>query len=283
MSWRGCSTIGADFGALAQKRLVELAFVAFDVETTGLDSRADRIVEVGAVKFDRSGVLDTYGQLVNPGRPIPPALTAIHDITDEMVAKSPPITAIVPEFMEFVGNAVLVAHNAQFDVGFFDAALAEAGIEPLPGPILCTRELSRGIFLGLSDYKLTTLARFLGIPAVEHHHALADAGYSAQVFRRCMSYIDPEWNMTLTHLLKYHGPFFRFRPSMTPTLEVIRQALQASRPVRIEYRAATGEVTQRDITPLQIDGYGLGKKVVAYCHLRRENRTFRLDCILRIL
>ena len=283
MSWRGCSTISADFGALAQKRLSELTFVAFDVETTGLDLRTERIVEVGAVKFDGSGVLDTYGQLVNPGRPIPPALTAIHGITDEMVAKNPPITSVVPEFEEFAGDAVLVAHNAQFDVGFFDAAFAETGIEPLPGPILCTRELSRGIFLGLSDYKLTTLARLLGIPAVEHHHALADAGYSAHVFRRCMSYIDPEWDMTLTQLLKYHGPFFRFRPSVTPTLEVIRQALQTGNAVRIEYRAVTGEVTHRDITPLQIDGYGLSKRVVAYCHLRRENRTFRLDCILKIM
>jgi DNA polymerase-3 subunit epsilon len=283
LNWRGCSTISADFGAIAQKRLSELTFAAFDVETTGLDSRADRVVEVGAVKFERSGVLETYGQLVNPGRPIPPALTAIHGITDEMVAKSPPITSVITEFVEFAGDAVLVAHNAQFDVGFFDAAFAEACIEPLSTPVLCTRELSRGVFLGLSDYKLATLARFLGIPAVEHHHALADAGYSAEVFRRCMGYIDPEWNMTLTQLFKYHGPFFRFKPSMVPTLEAIRQALQSGRPVRIEYRSAAGEVTHRDITPLQIDGYGLSKKVVAYCHLRRENRTFRLDCILRIL
>jgi DNA polymerase III epsilon subunit family exonuclease len=268
---------------LKEKRLSEVVFVAFDVETTGLDSQANRIVEVGAVRFGRDGPRDTYGQLVNPDCPMPSDAKAIHGITDEMVAGSPRMSSVLPDIIRFFGDSVLVAHNAQFDIGFFNAAFAEAGVEPLLNPVLCTRELARGVFPGLPDYKLATLARTLGIPPSEHHRALADAGASAGVFGRCVGLKDPTWEMSLGELLRYHGPLFWFGKTPAQTLEAIKGALESQKPVRIEYKGANGRFTLRDITPLSVEERGRSVKIVAYCHLRRENRTFRLDRITRIL
>lgn len=266
-----------------QKRLSELTLVAFDVETTGLDSEAHRIVEVGAVRFGRGGPREAYEQLVNPGGPMPLDAKAIHGITDEMVAASPPLNSVLPEVVCFFGGSVLVAHNAQFDIGFFNAAFAGAGVEPLPNPILCTRELARRVFAGLPDYKLTTLARTLRIPPSEHHRAVADAGASAAVFAKCVERTPAMWDTTLGELLRYHGPLFRFGKTPAQTLEAIRDALEDRKPVRIEYKGANGRFTLRDITPLTVEGRGRSVKIIAYCHLRRENRTFRLDRITRIL
>ncbi len=266
-----------------QKRLSELVFVAFDVETTGLDSQVHRIVEVGAVRFGRDGTRETYEQLVNPGGPMPLDAKAIHGITDEMVAGSPPISSILPDTVRFFGDSVLVAHNAQFDIGFFNAAFAEAALEPLPNPILCTRELARSLFPGLPDYKLTTLARTLRIPPSEHHRAVADAGTSAAVFARCVERTSATWGTTLGELLRRHGPIFRFGKTPAQTLQAIRDALETRKSLRIEYKGANGRFTLRNITPLTIEERGRTVKIVAYCHLRRENRTFRLDRITRIL
>ncbi|UCD56744.1 MAG: WYL domain-containing protein, partial [Candidatus Hydrogenedentota bacterium] len=252
-------------------------------ETTGLDSRADRIVEVGAVKFTREGLRGSYEQLVAPGCPIPSGATAIHGITNDMVAGCPPIDRVLPEITRFFGDSVLLAHNAQFDAGFLDAAFAQAGTEPSSNLILCTRELARGIFPELSDYRLTTLARALQIPASEQHRALADARYGAELFRRCVGRIAPEWDMSLADLLAYHGPQFRFGRALLRTWEIISGAVKGRASVRIEYRGASGRLTVRDITPVSIQEYGPHAKIVAFCHLRRENRTFRLDRITSVL
>jgi predicted DNA-binding transcriptional regulator YafY len=106
--------------------------------------------------------------------------------------------------------------------------------------------------------------------------------------------LDPLWNMTFEELLAYHGRPYTFLAAITPSLwegersalkafRAIRLALRAAQPLRIEYQAENGENTRRTITPLKITGSGPDAKVVAYCHLRRENRTFRLKCIVRVL
>jgi len=263
--------------------LSQLTFVAFDVETTGLDSQTDKIVQVGAVRFDRRGAGETYEQLVNPGRRVPEEALAIHGITDAMLAAGPPMREVLPRVVRFFGDSVLVAHNAQFDIGFFEAAFAEAGVEPPPNPILCTRELAHRIFPGLPDYKLTTLVRVLNIRAGRHHRALADASCDAEIFRRCLDHIDSEWHMAFSDLLAYHGAPFRFGTASAQALNAITEALKGHTSVRIEYRDARGKSSVRDITPLSIEEHGRYIRVIAFCHLRGENRTFRLDSIKGIL
>jgi len=108
-------------------------FAAFDVETTGLESDRDRIVEIGAVRFDRRGMMARYSVLIDPGAPMPPEVTRINNITDAMLKGKPPIEAVLPDFLRFVKGAVLTAHNAPFDIGFINAALKRA-FKPAPKP-----------------------------------------------------------------------------------------------------------------------------------------------------
>jgi len=268
--------------ALQSRKLSEFTFVAFDAETTGLDAWAHRVVEVGAVRFDQGGLRDTYQQLVNPGCAIPQAACAIHGITDAMVAGSPALSSVLLRIIEFFGDSLLVAHNAQFDIGFFDTVFRATATPPLPNPVLCTRELARGLFPGLPNYKLVTLVRRLKIPASRHHRALADACSCAEILRKCINHKDPSWNMILRELLIFHGPLFRFGQAAR-TREVIEQAMNAGTSVQIEYRDADGTYTLREIIPLSIEENVRATKVIAFCHLRKENRTFRLDRIARIL
>ncbi|MBI4830805.1 MAG: 3'-5' exonuclease [Candidatus Lindowbacteria bacterium] len=193
----------------ADKKLSDLTFVAFDVETTGLDPAGPHgIVEIGAIRFDRGSALATFDQLVNPGFPMPREVVAIHGITDTKVASCLSINAILPPLLEFFGGAVLLAHNAQFDTGFLDAAVARSGMSPVSNPILCTRDLARAVFPGLASYGISNLVKALRIPTGDRHRALADAGYCAEVFKRCVDRVDWTWGITLNELLaRYGGPY----------------------------------------------------------------------------
>lgn len=256
-----------------------VSFVAFDVETTGLNALTDGIVEVGAVRFDRQGARGVFEQLINPGRPVPPDVSAIHGITDEMVLTAPPIGAALPRLAQFLGDSVLVAHNAPFDIGFLERAFAEGGIRPPKNLVLCTKNLARALFRGLRGYGLSAVARHLGVPLAGHHRALQDAGCCAEIFRRSVGVLPLSWDTSVAELVRICGGAYRFAPESGATLQWLETAIKDGTTIRIQYRSASGAVTDREITPQRIEGSGRRTKVIAYCHLRRENRTFRLDCI----
>src|SRR3954451_24833624 len=107
--------------------LCDVTFVVLDLETTGGSAATDAITEVGAAKFRGGECLGTLATLVNPGRPIPPSITYLTGITEAMVLPAPTIDEVLPAFLEFAGDAVLVGHNVRFDMSFLQAALAGAG------------------------------------------------------------------------------------------------------------------------------------------------------------
>jgi len=190
--------------ALAQKAYTEgSVFTAFDLETTGLDPRLDQIVEIGAVKFDRKGLIARFSALVNPGIAMPEEAGAVNNITDEMLRGKPPLDEILPDFLLFIKNTVLAAHNAPFDCGFINEKLrirwertaqtavsgAKAWVPPypvLPNPIADTLLFSRENFPRLRSYSLQSLARELGIPPRDAHRAEDDARLCMEIFIRCM-------------------------------------------------------------------------------------------------
>ena len=162
--------------------LFETTFVVLDLETTGLAPQDDRITEVGAVKVRAGEVLGELATLVHPGRSIPPAVTAVTGITDGMVRGAPRIEAVLPSLLEFLGSAVLVAHNARFDVSFLRAAMARSGHPAFEPVVLDTARLARRLLAEeVRNVRLATLAQHLRARTQPEHRALADARATVDV------------------------------------------------------------------------------------------------------
>ena len=157
-------------------------FVVFDIETTGLSKETESITEIGAVKVVDGKIIDRFSTFVNPERPIPAEITKLTGITNEMVADAPVITEILPRFLEFCQDAVLVAHNANFDTGFIRLnAERKCGIE-VKNTVLDTLELSRSLLPELKKHKLDIICEQLGVSLEGHHRAVNDAEATAEVF-----------------------------------------------------------------------------------------------------
>lgn len=157
-------------------------FVVFDIETTGLSKETESITEIGAVKVVDGKIIDRFSTFVNPERPIPAEITKLTGITNEMVADAPVIPEILPKFLEFCQDAVLVAHNANFDTGFIRLnAERKCGIE-VKNTVLDTLELSRALLPELKKHKLDIICEQLGVSLEGHHRAVNDAEATAEVF-----------------------------------------------------------------------------------------------------
>lgn len=165
-------------------------FVALDVETTGTLSHLDRIVELAAVRFSEGKLLESFSTLVNPGRPIPEEASLVNGITDEMLKDKPKIADVLKSFSEFCSQDVLVAHNAVFDFQFLSVAFEECHLEAPRGSLFDTYALSKKLFPGFSNYKLSTLVECLKLPGSNFHRAKQDAEACGHLFDRILKQIN---------------------------------------------------------------------------------------------
>ena len=156
-------------------------YVVFDLETTGFSSVKDKIIEIGAVKVADGKITDKFSTFVNPKRPIPFEITQLTSITDQMVMEAPAIETVLPQFLEFVGDAVLVAHNAGFDVGFIEQNCRYQDIAA-EFTSVDTVAMARILLPTLSKFKLNIVANALHISLDNHHRAVDDAGATAEIF-----------------------------------------------------------------------------------------------------
>ncbi len=159
-------------------------FIIFDIETTGLSPLTCGITEIGAVKYRGGKIEDRFSTFVNPQIPIPQNIVELTGITDDMVKDAPDTQSAVKSFVEFCGNDILVAHNANFDMGFMKKAAEDYSI-PFTNPYLDTLALSRHINTDLKKHKLDTLQEYYGLEAFNHHRACDDAEMLAKIFE-CM-------------------------------------------------------------------------------------------------
>jgi DNA polymerase-3 subunit alpha (Gram-positive type) len=164
-------------------------YIVFDIETTGLSPINDMITEIGAVKIVNGEVTDTYSQLINPERSIPEFITNLTGITDEMVRDKPTIGEIITDFKNFIGEDVLVAHNATFDIGFIREKMKIYNIG-LDNPVLDTLELSRAVFPSLRSHKLNIIAKHLDVSLLNHHRAVDDATATAEMFLKILNMLE---------------------------------------------------------------------------------------------
>ena len=160
-------------------------FVVFDIETTGLSAANCKITEIGAVKIKNGEILERFNIFVNPECPIPAEIVELTGITDEMVADADKIDVVLPKFFEFVGDRLLIAHNADFDTGFIRVAAKEQGLE-FKNPYLDTLGLARAIIPTLKSHKLDRLADYYKLGEFNHHRACDDAEMLANIFFKMM-------------------------------------------------------------------------------------------------
>jgi DNA polymerase-3 subunit epsilon len=185
--------------------LLDVEFVVLDLETTGGSPAHDRITEVGAVKVRGGEVLGTFHTLVNPEVPIPPLISALTGITDPMVADAEPIEVVLPCLLEFLGGAVLVAHNASFDRRFVQANLERHGYQRIPNRVVCTARLARKLLPRdeVPNVRLATLAAYLGATVTPCHRALTDAQATVDVFHSLLERAGSYGVLALEDLIEF--------------------------------------------------------------------------------
>ena len=162
-------------------QMLDDTYVVFDLETTGFSPIKDKIIEIGAVKVERGKITERFSTFVNPKVPIPFQITQLTSITDQMVMDAPDIEMVLPKFLAFVGDAVLVAHNASFDVGFIEQNCRYQNMIP-DFTSVDTVAMARILLPTLSKFKLNVVANALHISLENHHRAVDDAGATAEIF-----------------------------------------------------------------------------------------------------
>jgi DNA polymerase-3 subunit epsilon len=263
-------------------------FVAFDTETTGLIAGVDRIVEVAAVVFSGGRTLREHEQLVDPGISIPAGVQAINNISDEMVRGKPTIQEALPVLLSVLAEGIPVAHNAPFDAGFLCADIERFGLEASDSPILDTRGLARRAFPGRQSYSLDNLTRDCcagGERSASAHRALADARACTALFQVCLEKLSTRGPLAEEDLVGLSGPRLSLvtnAPRQPRFAAALDEARREDAVVEIEYVSASGERTVREIRPLSFGIMGGSPVISAFCKLRNQERTFRLDAIREI-
>lgn len=180
---------------LDKYHLFEDTFVVFDVETTGLSPRKDKLIEIGAVKICNGKIIERFNELINPEIAIPIKITSITHITNEMVKNCQSDEVVVKKFLKFVSDCPVVAHNAKFDVSFIKVACFKYRLGPFKNDVIDTMEIARILHPEWINHKLETLTNNLDVKFDndKHHRALYDAEGTALAFYKICHEINDQF------------------------------------------------------------------------------------------
>jgi len=253
-------------------------YTTFDFETTGLFAGVgDAICEIGALRCEPDGTQRRLDQLINPMRPISQGAFNLNHISEDMVKEQPTIDEVLPDFIEFIDGSVLLAYNARFDISFLAEALGKDRTVLNDYLVVDVLEIARGCFNVPGRYNLGNVSAFLGIKQDVAHRAMPDVVSTWEIFKKAIPILQERGIENVEDIARvYHQTDTPVVTVEGPIAEILASAINAKSPVKIRYRSSfTKNVTERVITPMKIQG----EYVYSFCHLRRENRTFLVECI----
>ena len=193
------------FAVIVNKLIDDAVFAFIDVETTGLSPQTSRVCEVALISFQGDNRVNHFSSLINPGFAIPPEVSKIHGITDDMVRNSPSFGALAPRLIDAIEGSVIVAHNADFDLSFLKMEFARAGLRLPELPVIDTLHVARG-FGAFSNNRLGTIAKELDIPAENWHRALSDVEMTRRIFAHFIVVFKKDGAATVADILKKISP-----------------------------------------------------------------------------
>ncbi len=263
-------------------------FVAFDTETTGVWAPANRIVEIGAVKFrPNADEVEEFEALVNPERPIPIEVQEIHGISNDMVQSAETIAPVLERFVDFIGEkSILIAHNALFDISFVSVEIDRTGVLFPENPVLDTVEIFRKYYPGLQSYALLSICQELQVARTQMHRALDDARMVTDIFRLVLPRIPGVKSRAKlsSKVGVYNIHSWRQDVGDLPVeMKPLEAAIDGRTRVQITYQTRDSIPTDRVIRPSQLYRLGGTVYVNAYCETVQAERTFRLDRILEVV
>jgi len=263
--------------------LPELAFV--DVETTGLSTAYnDRVCEIAILRARGAKKIAAWESLINPCRPISPGASAVSGITNKMVARAPHFKNFADKILELVDGAVLVCHNAPFDVSFLCAEFENCGRTFPNLQAIDTLKIARQYF-DFPSNSLGNIAAYLEIDVEEHHRAMADVVTTHKIFTYFFDELIKRGLESFDQLYTSHIWFPRSAlhgektVSLPPLLE---EAIRSKKNLHICYLSGSGDETRRIVMPIKIISRFDYLYLEAFCQLRNEKRTFRLDRVTKM-
>ncbi len=239
-----------------QKKWTDFPIIAIDTETSGQYPIQDDLCELAAIKSLGGKVIAEKQFLVKPRHQMSDFIIGIHGITNEMVAEAPTIDEVLPEFIDFVSDGVIVGHHSPFDLGFLVYDLEKMGL-PLPSqPALCSSLISRNSIFGPPNHKLQTLVKYLNLDGGQAHRALDDASACLQLLFKCFEKKSVE---TFDDAFKLQGsPLWwqdfslRGKTLQSQQWAKVIEAIEGGKSLEIIYRGGSMKGKKREIKPLSV-------------------------------
>jgi DNA polymerase III subunit epsilon len=269
------------------KRPYEYPVVAIDIETSGAYPLSSEICEIAAVKYQDGKIIDTFQSLVKVTKPMSDFIIGIHGITNEMVADAPTIGEVLPKFLAFITDSIIIGHHVQFDLGFIAIEIEKHNLKYPNNLILCTSLLSRNLIMESPNHKLQTLIQFLKLDQGTAHRALDDAKACLEVFHRSLLRVESDSKYSEIEEIQektIQWETFSMQKSVNTQISTyLYEAIKNNRPVEINYQTSNVKTNYyREIHPKGLVLNPDQHYVIAHCMQELRDKRFYLNKILDV-